>query len=76
MKLDNPKVQKHIATHFECMNLLEIAGFEQGGSLVEPMLEIKLDTIMTNFQSLSNIANSILEILDSNSVASLTKRFD
>ena len=31
---------------------------------------------MTNFQSLSNISNSILEVLDANSVAPLTKKFD
>ena len=58
------------------MNLLELAGFEQGGSLVEPCLEIKLDTVMTNFQTLSNITNSVLELLESNSVAPLTKKFD
>ena len=76
LKLDNPKVKKHIGNHFECLNLLETAGFEQAGSLVEPCLEIKLATIMSNYQSIQNIANSLLELLQSNSIAPLTNRFD
>lgn len=68
LRLANPKIQQFVGSHVECINLLEILGFQELHDVVskdeglQVVLQIPLATVLENYDTIKAASTILTEI--------------
>lgn len=81
VKLSNKRISETVVRNMECMNLLEVLGFEQKEDVLsqdqglQVMLQIDQQHVLDNYHKLSSVYSILKELTATQSIKSLTKHF-